>query len=450
MSSLDRIVKVVISRETRGIASANFETLLHISDYAVAPVRTYSDIDGISEDYPIGTPTYNAGLAYFTQELAPQLLKIGGAPVAAVLVKFNGTYTVGTINTTVNSDEGPIVVQTAFATNKDTTLAAVASDVAAAVTDIASATYDAPTETITYTLAADKYVSIVTDVDATGMTEITSVTANADTLVETISAIQAVDNQWYGITVGNIVDADRQELVDLALWAKAQKKFCFFATNEVSAIDTPEATDTTSLPAMLNAVSANKAAVIFGDYIRNGTTQGFLDVAWASMILARNIGSYTTVLQQLTGVVVTDYTTNQYTNLMNKNVSVYNELYGQGITEGGRVTDGNTPANGEWIDVEIGLDLTEVRMQEKVFYTMVSAEKIPYTNQGAGVLEAAVADVLQRIQDAGFYAKFTTATEDTNAQSTEDRAARRYNGISWDATLAGAIHNVTIQGVVRV
>ena len=446
MSGLDRIVKVVITRETRGIASANFDTLLHISDMAVGRVKTYADAGEVAEDYPTTSPTYLASLTYFSQTIAPRALKIGGRLATSIATTITGTITSGKVGATVYTDGSNVSVEVDFITDHDTTMTALASAIALASSDVSTAVYATGVLTVTPTANAFLYVDYDWSLSTPLLTSVT-VANNTETLVDVVSAIVLEDNDWYGVTVEEL--GDSAEIVSLATWCGANKKFLFGGSNDTNVADTTEASDTTTLPARLNVVGANKSMVFYDKNLRKNDS-GYGDVAFASMALSRTVGSYTTVLQALVNVNAGEYTSTQRKNLMDKNVSIYNILYGRGITEGGRVCDGNTPANGEWIDVEIGLDLYEVRIQEFVYATMASANKIAYTDTGIAIIESAVTSVLQKAVDDDFFAVFSIEAERASAQSAQDKASRIYNGIKWDATLSGAIHSTTVYGTVRV
>lgn len=80
-----------------------------------------------------------------------------------VITDDAGTFTAGDIVTTVNG----IAVTTSFDTDKDTTMAAHAADILAAITDMASAVYAAGSHTITL---VSNNTDLVVTVDVSGIT----------------------------------------------------------------------------------------------------------------------------------------------------------------------------------------------------------------------------------------------------------------------------------------
>ena len=79
MSELDRIVNIVITRDTSTIASANFSTPLFVSKTALdAGVEVFTSAKAVAEDggYATTSPEYLAALAHFNVENHPPEFKI--------------------------------------------------------------------------------------------------------------------------------------------------------------------------------------------------------------------------------------------------------------------------------------------------------------------------------------------------------------------------------------
>lgn len=356
MSTLDSIVQVVITRETRGIASANFSDVLFLTKTATSRVKSYSTAKEVADDgYAANSAEYLAALAFFNQNAHPQKFLIGQWDELA-----------------------------------------------------------------------------------------------PETITDALNAIIDENNAWYGLVVDDI--STSADIVSAATWAKANKKFLFTSTADTVVVDSTEASDVTSIAYLLNDGAQNKTNLLYNTATRGaaGTTADYPDVSFASNILAKVIGSYTAEYKTITGASTDELTTTQIGNAEDKNTSYYISLYGRDIIRGSRVTDGNTPKNGEWLDIEIGLDWLEVRIQEEVFLAIINAEKVPYTDKGTLILSSAVEEVLERAVSQGLVASYTVAVEPVSQQSTTDRANRVYNGISFEAVLAGAIHTTTINGIVRV
>ena len=349
MSELDRIVNIVITRDTTAIASANFSTPLFVSKTALdAGVEVFTSAKAVAEDggYATTSPEYLAALAHFNVENHPPEFKI------------------------------------------------------------------AKWDDVTYPSISDA-----------------------------LNAIVNIDNDWYGLLLSEATDASADTIYSsMGIWADANGKFLFGAEDDKTGLATLTA---------MNGTDAKNQMCFVNTSIRSGQdVKSYADVAFASDTLGRRIGSYTMENKTIKGVVADKLTSTEQDAIKALNGMYYITTYGVGLTVNARCTDGT--ANGEWIDVEIGIDWTEVRMQEAVFQTIINADKIPYTDKGVNEIANSVKDILELGEKYGLFATWSVATEPVADQTAEDKANRVYNGCSWNATLAGAIHSVTIYGNVEV
>lgn len=265
------------------------------------------------------------------------------------------------------------------------------------------------------------------------------------TITAILGEIVALDNDWYGLTISDITDpVDYQ---DAGIWCDLNYKFLFAASNNVAVID--NAVDTATTPALLNLSSVKNSMCIYNSKLRSAPDKsaGYADVAFAAMVLGRTIGTYTAFGKTLTGIIPDKFTGTQVTNMTTKHVTWYNNMYGKNITEGVKTCGGT---ESDWIDVEIGIDWLQTRIQEAVFSLVFSVDKIPYTVQGTEMLKSPVDGVLLLATNNKFLRDYKITTEDPLSQTSGDRANRTYNGLAFEADLAGAIHKTTINGKVRV
>jgi hypothetical protein len=109
---------------------------------------------------------------------------------------------------------------------------------------------------------------------------------------------------------------------------------------------------------------------------------------------------------------------------------------------------------GEWIDVIQSRDLLVARITEALQTKLISVGKVPYTDSGINSLRNVVETVLDRyvstdvrpniLQENNPYETTFPPAVDV---SFNDKAARTYSA-SFKAYLAGAIHVVTVDGVL--
>lgn len=113
--------------------------------------------------------------------------------------------------------------------------------------------------------------------------------------------------------------------------------------------------------------------------------------------------------------------------------------------------------SGEYIDVIHGKDWIKLNIEQQVQYLLSTSDKIPYTDAGIAQIEGVVKTVLEIAGQNGIIATddngkymYSINTLGRNEVLAADRAARKYNGLSFTFDLAGAIHEATIYGEIVI
>jgi hypothetical protein len=346
VSDLDRIINVNITKQSGGIQTKNFSTILLLSKDATVVYKEYGSSTEVADDgYATTDPEYYAAVNLFSQAIAPTKFAIGQ--------------------------------------------------------------WDA---------------------------------AGGDTVTDALTAVNSVNDQWYGLVV--IDTSTPADIVSAGTWARSNKKFMFTGTAEADALVDP---DTTSTPYLLNNAGV-VSNITYNAKSRDASVQGWQDLAEATYHLVRTPGSYSPVYKTLASCTPDILTTSQTNTLLGKQCNVYHEISGRDVMEQGLST-GSTV---EYTDTYIGIDWLQARIQEEVFLLLSNSPKVSYTDAGVAQIESALASVLKTAVDNEFLSDYVIEAEATADQSTTDRANRTYNGLTFTATLAGAIHYVTINGTVRV
>ncbi|MNQ67149.1 hypothetical protein D3C85_816590 [compost metagenome] len=99
------------------------------------------------------------------------------------------------------------------------------------------------------------------------------------------------------------------------------------------------------------------------------------------------------------------------------------------------------------------VDWLEARLRERIWFRLANSKKIPYTQAGATILEAEVRAQLREGIRVGGLAETPAPVvnvPDVTTLAPNLRAQRIFDGIEFEATLAGAIHFVSIAGRVTV
>jgi hypothetical protein len=256
-------------------------------------------------------------------------------------------------------------------------------------------------------------------------------------------AIQLESNDWYGVAVDLQARLIQEETAD---WCEAAKKLNLHVSSDWQAKEVGQTND-------IGDVLQGKGYAYSACYQDNGRDTGeYQNVRAMAERFPHDPGQPpgaggTWHGKTLKGVSFTQLTPAEKTVLKDKGYNVYEDTAGRKHTLYG------VTSSGEYIDVIRFLDWNNIRMAEALAFTILSAEKIPYTDGGISVLETQVKKVLSVGVTAGGWADDpfprTSVVKVANVL-TADKTARTYNGLKWSATLAGAIHLANVGGTVSV
>ncbi len=120
------------------------------------------------------------------------------------------------------------------------------------------------------------------------------------------------------------------------------------------------------------------------------------------------------------------------------------------------VKDG-TCLDGEFIDVILGGDWIAKRMRDLLYDILLTNANIEYTDAGFGLIATAVLQALAEAVDYNIIARdpesragvFTVNIPKYSESTEEQRNNRIMPDITWEALLAGAVHQVKTKGVLR-
>lgn len=120
------------------------------------------------------------------------------------------------------------------------------------------------------------------------------------------------------------------------------------------------------------------------------------------------------------------------------------------------IKDG-TCLNGEFIDVVLGGDWIAKRMRDLLYDILLTNPNINYDDAGFGLISTAVLQALTEAVDLNIIGKdpesktgiFSVVIPKYSDSTEEQRRSRTMPDITWEALLAGAIHQVKTKGVLR-
>ncbi len=244
-------------------------------------------------------------------------------------------------------------------------------------------------------------------------------------LIAALNQLVEVKNDWYFLLSDQ---QGEEEITALSQWVDGQKKLYFAAT------------DSLSLPQTLES---ERTVLIY-----HHEPKSYPDAGWVGKCAPEIPGAITWKFKNMTGVGAANIGITDLQQLHTDGGNSYVRKLGLLQTSEGLTT------SGEYIDIIRSQDFIEARMVEEVSMALFS-NKIPYDNSGIAVLVDKVENVLKLATAQGIVALDADGRGmwRVNAVSREetpvnDVANRIYNGISWGATVAGAIHNTTIRGTL--
>lgn len=445
MANIDRIVNVQIALNTTGISKEGFSTLLIVGPHvhSLSRVETYTGVDGMTEaGFSVTDPLYLAAAAAFSQTPRPTYVKIGrrqcDSVVAAVkTVSAAGTYTVTvkTKDSSGNVTSVPYAYSNSNGAAKDI-LAGIASLIVADTNAAVTATATDTELTITSKDTTKAFMLTV----SSNMTAAAG--AVSESIADTMTAVCASDNDWYGFAITSREQAD---IMAAAAWAETQAKLFGVAIAEAGAKDADVTTDTGS-----QLVAKNYYRTFW--FYHALAKSEYPECALMARCFAVDPGGETWANKKLAGVTTDGLTETEYNAVTKKNGNTFEKFRNVSITQNGKV------AGDEWIDVIRFRDWLQEEIRVNVFSLMINSDKVPYTDAGIAAIEAQIRSALELGQTRGGIAPteydedgnenlgFTISVPLASDVSANTKALRTLTDVSFTARLAGAIHVVTIKG----
>ena len=255
-----------------------------------------------------------------------------------------------------------------------------------------------------------------------------------ETLVAGLTALMAAGhNDWYFLLSESQKPAD---VAALAAFAAANGKLYFGSMTN------------TAFAALDDTTLALDRAVILCH--KNAATQ-YPAEAWVGRCAPELPGSITWKFKSLSGVSESGYTPTEIAAIKEKHGNVV-------VSQGGilHTTEG-TVLSGEFIDVIRSQDWVKARIAEGVFRLLATSPKVPYDDRGIAMVLAEVQGVMQQATAQGIIARdangngMWSVTAPKRSEIAANNIANRVlPDVKFEFTLAGAIHRVTVRGVISV
>ena len=417
-----------ISRETTPVSRAGFNTPLFIATHSAFKerARVYSSLVAVGEDFSSTSNVYIAASRMFGQELVPSQIVIGRRQIGSFTVSVAQALNSTQYKVTIND------VDYTYTSNANATVTEIVAGLDAA--------YDvSPITGITLTDNLDGTFVITSTVDwsfKAGTNLTASAAPSSETWVDALAAVETENSGWFGLTIESHDEAD---VLAVAGAIEGRKKIFGTSTDEAAV----KTTSTTDILSQLKALGYDKTFCIFSET----ADTAFPECALMAYQLQEQPGSNTWAYKDITGVPVSKLSSTASTNISNKNGITFEEIGGARATTEGKMV------GGEYIDVMVFALWLEARMVERIWFRLANSKKIPYTNSGATIIEAEIrAQLTEGVRVGGIAEAPAFQVYVPNVLNLEQalRASRIFEGITFEARLAGAIHRIKIKGTVSV
>lgn len=446
--SLDRIIDITTTLAPPASALANFSVPL-VASILTAPQGTaWTSAYGsaltaeVTKSNYVATLTalgitssedvYVALVDMFSQDDWPALVLLGRRATAVAqvtLVNITGTDD-GDYTVTIN---GTDFTYTASGATADTIEAQLISAVNAGSEPVTAAPGTGDQLTLTADEAGVPFTVSVTNADSNLNTAVDTASVG---LPEDIAAWNTERSDWYILLETTRTDGNIQAAAE-AIETTTPPKLFIAQTNDPNG---QVLAATSDLGYLLGPLGLNleRTALVW-----HGNDDEFLDAALVGKNAPKQPGSVTWANKVISSITPTTPTSD--TTLAAKRYTWLEafEAAGSSMTQGGQV------CSGEYIDIIIGRDWLNNLMQIAFYDLFRSTGKLGYQNSTAvleatlrGVLARAAAPDVQLIEASSVVVNVPAPGD----QLPSDVSARHYPGITWSATLTGAIHSVEIDG----
>lgn len=443
MGNLSRIVNVQIALNTTGVSKEGFSTGMIVGPHFHSLNRALSitDVDELTEmGFSTTDKIYLAVSDYLSQTPRPSVVKVGRMACNTVTATVSNIQPAGKYSFTVSTkdDKGNVTKTPYEYTNTSGDAAAILTGLAGVVTADKNAVIavTAANTTLTVKKKNKDFALEVSPNLAAASGDV------GEDIPTAMSAITAEDNDFYGII---LTSRKPDDILAMADWTESHTKLFLTAIGEAGAKDAAVSTDTGS-------------QLMTKNYYRTGVwyhalaETEFLDAAIMSRVFSIAPGGDDWANKKLAGVSTDTINETEFNALKNKNISTFEKFRNVSITQTGKV------AAGEWIDIIRFRDWLAEEIKTNVFYLLINSDKVSYTDGGIAAIESVIRKALEDGQAAGGIAP-DEYDEDGNLNlgyvlamplaaniTSNQKASRILEGVSFTARLAGAIHVVNITG----
>ncbi|MFA6605154.1 MAG: DUF3383 family protein [Patescibacteria group bacterium] len=279
--------------------------------------------------------------------------------------------------------------------------------------------------------AGEEFTHSCSKVSVAGTITASATTPNV-TLADSLSAIKAENDTWYGLVTDS---RDAWELIAIAAWvANDASKCCALQSNDADIL-------TAGVGNVLATLKATNNPRVFFTYYSDDSDP--VDLCWLSYKLAKDPDDGTTMWSgaTLVGPAFDTLTSTQQTNVESQYGNAYLSEGGIGATGPGKLVDGR------WIDTIVTKDWFRARVREAATQLRLNMSsrnlKIPFDNTGIAMFESCLRKYIALGEQVGHFEKGTAVVQSPDIAdiSDADRLLRKLT-IPSNVTLLGGIEKV--------
>ena len=436
--SLTNYVDITIKQDSVGLARKGFGVpaiVSHTADW-VERARYYnraSEVLADSAGFSTTSPEYLSAVAFGKQVPKVKQFMIVRAgvdvtaiyrltPIAAVA---NQAYTVGC------TGDGVVAEEVTHTSVGSPTVATICTGLFGQINTVTGKNFTAVDNTTHVTVTADSandWFALEIDPNLIKVEQL-----HADPgMVAALNAIALEDSGWYMPTTHFNSNA---YVLAVALWVATQKKAYLPEVSESDAINTAAGNSDT-----LDDLATLNYGRVGGVYSpRPGE---FLSASWMGRCLPEDPGSITWNLKTLVGPSASKLNATQRANLIARSANFY-----EVVTDDASAMTPGTTADGDYIDIQRGIDWWDDDLSKSVVEVLLAAGKVDMDAAGIIVMGSAVlASGNRAVTQKILKADPAPALElpDDEDITPADRAARILRGVLISGEFRHAIHKLFV------
>lgn len=441
--SINSVVVVNITRETKLPSQKGFGTPAILSNEAAAftnLVTTFSSDTALAELVELGVGTgsdlYKAVRALVSQNPKPEKIKVIKqtalvAQVSKISIKD------------LDNNKDYIVTQNGVDHKITSGLAATNEEILDALELIVPNSEVVGTDLVVTAPVAGEGISL-------------SVSANLDLVhttpnngpVEDLIKARDFDDDWYFL--GTTTHTKLQTKL-IASYVETQVKLFAYQTNDAESKELANSVDVDSTLKIIKDKNYDRSFGVWTDKLDE-----YKQLGWIGRQSTKIPGQSNWKFKTVKAASVDKFSGQHLKNIQDKNGNVYVHIAGIDMFQEGVV------ASGEFIDIMIGTDWIQARIQERVFGLLAKEEKVPYSDGGIETVGLQIESVLGQAVtnqillgdenlDADGNGMGPVVTLPTRASSDpSDVANRILRNVKFKGFYAGAVNKVYIDGTLSI